>query len=540
MELFTKLFGTWLLFIYHCFDRIVLSGYLMGLQRPGQVVYWLRTVKGIEAITKEVLSERTRRYVGWVEAYARHRNIPLEWAEKGVNKEAYVRPYLRKMERAGEYGVYFIFQASEQGWTYRPGKIPVRQPDGTEYPILHKHRSRYRFYYFYLRDEVLGPMAVRVGTFIPFEASYYLNGHSYMAQELRRQGVAFRQDDNAIVGVDDAAKLQAVADGLSGEGIGERLEHWTFRLVPKFTVEDRRGALLERRYYLHQVEYSRNFILRRKRPLRELFERSCESGLWGLQADKIVNIFGAQKRHRLNGKVETTLERMEGRHVFRAYWKHAWLKQYAKSWTFLRHELTSNNLRNFGLRKGVEYLGEARAKFLGVLDRFAGEQAESLNVHGDFPLLTRLALPVMNGQVRTAGLRVQDPRLIRLLEVLMHAAVGVGGWTTRQLLQEIHQRFGLTEERYGLNVLRYDLRKLKGHGLLERVQGHHRWRLTDKGQRVAVLFLLFHRRLCGPLAASQFHHRPHPQHRPQASPLELAYYKADRAIDEIVEILHAA
>ncbi len=31
-------------------------------------------------------------------------------------------------------------------------------------------------------------------------------------------------------------------------------------------------------------------------------------------------------------------------------------------WTFLRNELTSNNLRDFGLRKGVEYLGEVRAK----------------------------------------------------------------------------------------------------------------------------------------------------------------------------------
>jgi hypothetical protein len=51
MELFTKLFGAWLVFVYHCFDRVVVSGYLMGLQRPGQVVYWLQQVLGIEAIT---------------------------------------------------------------------------------------------------------------------------------------------------------------------------------------------------------------------------------------------------------------------------------------------------------------------------------------------------------------------------------------------------------------------------------------------------------------------------------------------------------
>jgi hypothetical protein len=36
MELFTKLFGGLLLFVYHCFDRIVINGYLSGLSRPEQ------------------------------------------------------------------------------------------------------------------------------------------------------------------------------------------------------------------------------------------------------------------------------------------------------------------------------------------------------------------------------------------------------------------------------------------------------------------------------------------------------------------------
>jgi hypothetical protein len=108
MELFTKLFGSWLIFVYHCFDRVVLSGYLMGLQRPGQVVYWLQHVLGIEAITKEVLSRRTTEYVAWVEAFARHHHIEIRWDDEGLRKEDYVQPYLRRMERLN-------FQAMERG-----------------------------------------------------------------------------------------------------------------------------------------------------------------------------------------------------------------------------------------------------------------------------------------------------------------------------------------------------------------------------------------------------------------------------------------
>src|ERR1700739_4286644 len=91
MELFTKLFGDLLLFVYHCFDRIVIHGYLTRLSRPEHAIYFFHEVIGAAVITKEILSERTNRYQNWVEAFARNRGIPIEWAEKGVRKEDFVR-----------------------------------------------------------------------------------------------------------------------------------------------------------------------------------------------------------------------------------------------------------------------------------------------------------------------------------------------------------------------------------------------------------------------------------------------------------------
>jgi len=57
--------------------------------------------------------------------------------------------------------------------------------------------------------------------------------------------------------------------------------------------------------------------------------------------------------------------------------------------------------------------------------------------------------------------------------------------------------------------------------------------------QVALLFLFFHKRLCGPLANSRFHHQPDPAHRPD-SELEVAYHKADKAIQQILDLLAAA
>jgi hypothetical protein len=62
MELFLKLFCDLLVFVYHCFDRIVIRGYLSGLSRPEQVVHFFRGVVGVPVISKEVLSQRTADY----------------------------------------------------------------------------------------------------------------------------------------------------------------------------------------------------------------------------------------------------------------------------------------------------------------------------------------------------------------------------------------------------------------------------------------------------------------------------------------------
>src|SRR2546422_11300923 len=103
MELFASLFGSLLVFVYHCFDRIVIHGYLSGLSRPEQVVYFFRQVVGVPVVDKEVLSQRTQQYQSWVEAFARNHQTPIEWAEKGVRKEDHVWRWLRAMERAGRY-----------------------------------------------------------------------------------------------------------------------------------------------------------------------------------------------------------------------------------------------------------------------------------------------------------------------------------------------------------------------------------------------------------------------------------------------------
>jgi hypothetical protein len=538
MELFTQLFGDLLAFVYHCFDRIVIYGYFSGLSRPEQVVHFFRNIVGVAAVTKEVLRQRTADYQAWVEAFARNHRLPIEWAEKGVRKEDHVLPWQRRMARHDAYGVYFIFKSMEQGATFRVTvpKYPAKDPN---YRILAHQRSRFTHYYFYIRDEVLGPIAMRVASFFPFQTCYYLNGHSFIEQELKRAQIGFHKTDNAFLAVDDVTALQAAADKFSADIIRKRLDYWTLILGPKFSPKERKQLNLSRFYAIAQIEYCRNFIFKRHFPIHKLFERSCELGLWRLTADKIAEIFGTRVHRRMHGKLATIIDRIEhGHHVFRAYFKHAFLKQYEKFSTFLRNELVSNNLADFRLKKGLDHLDAVRERFQTITGRFAAFQAQWLNVHVDFPLLQHLALPITVGAVRYPGIKIHDARVIRLLEVLLHSGSHLGGWTAKQIHHAVLTSFHLSDSAYGLNQLRYDLRKLKGHGLLQRDGSRYAYRLTPKGVQVALLFLFFHKRLCGPLANSRFHHRPNARHQP-TSKLEAAYHRADTAIQHVIDLLAA-
>jgi len=124
------------------------------------------------------------------------------------------------------------------------------------------------------------------------------------------------------------------------------------------------------------------------------------------------------------------------------------------------------------------------------------------------------------------------------MEVLLHAGTKIGGWRTPDIRQTILTTFSLQPTAYSLNQVRYDLRKLRAHGLIERDGKRYAYRLTEKGNKVALLFVLFHKRVCGPLANSLFNGPPKPGLLPPTR-IEAAYRRADKDLHQIIELLAA-
>src|SRR5207237_3009978 len=143
---------------------------------------------------------------------------------------------LWRFARGRRVGVYFIFRSMEQGSKFQI--LPPKAADPT-YRLIKRTRGRFTHFYFYIRDDILGPFVMCVGSFLPFQTTYYLNGHHFIAGELERQGVRFRRDDNAFLWTANPEALQVAADGLTAQMIRKRLDYWTRVLGPKFSAQDR-------------------------------------------------------------------------------------------------------------------------------------------------------------------------------------------------------------------------------------------------------------------------------------------------------------
>jgi hypothetical protein len=535
-----ELLGPAVQWVYTCWDRIVLNGYLERLQRPENLVHFFHNVVGIACIEPAVLEQRTNAYKTWVRRVTDDEGIPVLAAPKGVRKEELVEPYYRRVK--GAAGVVCVLTSMEQGRTfvsYTPRRTP---PSGDgNYRLIKACRKQFLHYYWYVLDPIMGPMSIRVATYFPFNVTCYLNGHSFVAQELTRHGVRFRKADNAFLGVADVAALQLAADRLSAAVLQRRCAYWVRQLVPVFSLAERAVLASGYRYSMAQMELATDVIFKRSAPLKALFQRACELGVLVGGAERTTHMFGRRLNRRYQGKLQTVFDQRDTGHpVLRWYYQTSFAKQYTRgdqhSDRILRAETCSNDTRHFGVGRRLDNLPRLHAKLAATNDRSLGLQADLLATTVDSGQLAGLAKPTLVGQRRVPGIKLHDDRVIRLLETLLHPGAFATDWTTRELHARVLARHRLADNDYRLSQLRYDLAKLRAKGMVQRLGRTRRYRLTPSGAKTGVLLVKLRVRLLGSLATLATKSSAHqlPLHH---NSVDAAFHEVDTALDHLCSAL---
>jgi len=128
-----------------------------------------------------------------------------------------------------------------------------------------------------------------------------------------------------------------------------------------------------------------------------------------------------------------------------------------------------------------------------------------------------------------AGIRLENDRIIRLLEILMHSAGHIGGMSAADIHRAVLEAYQLTPVQYTRNQLAYDLRKLKAHGLIERPDNRYVYVLSDYGRKAAAMLVIVRNRILRPIAGSLFVRCPNHSLKPN-SKLQAQYRRTTRRV----------
>src|SRR5262249_51227492 len=95
---------------------------------------------------------------------------------------------------------------------------------------------------------------------------------------------------------------------------------------------------------------------------------------------------------------------------------------------------------------------------------------------------------------RIPGSRFTDPRAQALLSTLCVFRLLPRGFTNRDPRTHLAPQLGLSPGHMTSGQITYDLRRLRTHGLIERIPRTHRYQVTDHGLRHALFLTRAHNR----------------------------------------------
>jgi hypothetical protein len=504
-------------------DRMYLNLYVPILQAPaGCAHFWIRH-RGYKLASSALMEPMTRRFVSNVESFALAEGIDLITFEKGERKEEIAQARLAKFP--ADEGVLFIGKAQEKAKVVRTRRLRNAKT-GASYPDLYMTTSLVNHYYFYCVDRDFGPFFIKLCSYFPYNGKLCINGHEYAKRQLTRAGIAYEALDNGIVSCAEPARLQKICDGLSAERIDALARKWLRRLPHPFLRTDRAAGYLYDISIL-QAEFSLTQALDRPVSGRVFFEDVIRDNLDLGRPDRVQLIFERRVTRRTPGRFRTRVITDGVTPSFHVEYKHSRIKQYHKLGRALRTETTINDTRDFAIGKRLHNLPELRKVGFKANRRLLRVQQITHDPSLGEDAFARIQQPTTAQGQRAAAIRFGDPRSMALLAALSVYRLLPRGFSNHELRQYVASLLGVTTEQHGRGKMTYDLRRLRLHGLIERIPRTHRYHVTEYGFRTATFLSRLHGRVLRRGLALA--------HDPAASPSTLrnAFEAVERAIDNL-------
>jgi hypothetical protein len=481
-----------------CVDRLLVNAYVPNLQVGGQVARFITGHLGKPIASAAVLGSIGNRFRRDVKRFADANQIPIlhlkrpdrsRWDDRKLD---HVRPYLDAAERERRFGVVAIVAGQEFQWVF---SARIHRKGKAIWFEFFREQRRVGVYYFYILDPDFGPAFIKICTYFPYPARVWVNGHEWSKRHADHAGLPYAALSNGFASCPDRERLQAICDSFAPGHVLAFFDRWMACIPTPLTAQDRSAGYWWQ-LSVRQVEISRTLVFDDPRRARGFFEALVADNIAIGRPEQVSMVFARPLRRPAKTAYGTRVftTGTEVRIDFR--YKHCRIKQYLKDGRALRIETVINNPSDLDVRRRLEHLGELVAKARQVNHRLLIIERAGQSCAIGSALFERLHLPYHREGQRTGALRFGDTRAMALAGALCHQLHAVAGFTNKTLRALVAAHLGRP---YTSSRMSYDLRRLRLHGLIQRLPRTNTYVLTPDGIRVAVFYTKLQNRLLRPL-----------------------------------------
>lgn len=482
-----------------CFDRVIFKGHLRGIS----------FAEGIEKLMSRnglcikdfgrFVQGHSDHLIQRAKDEAAKRRRPYQYLPRRIRKDDEAR---RIAARDGvTQGLVCVFSELEScpsfKIAYALGRPRIRAAS----------RKCVCVYYYFLHPE-LGLIHVRLQTWFPFVLQIAVNGHDWLAIQMRRRRIGFEQIDHAFVRLTSPAKAQAVAEQfatLNWPALLARLGDYANPLL--------KSVLRGQAYYwtVDQAEFATDILFQNRTALAPLFREFIKHALLCFSAQDVLGFLGKKITGNFKADVQKDFKtRVEGMRMKHRVGKN-WIKMYDKFGLLLRVETVINDpygflTRRHGTRQGKKVMGYfPMTKGVTGLPRYA-QVARSANHHyltalsvatDPAPAQQLLHLCTRRVEHNARSYRGFNPAArddLALFKALLqgqHHLHGFRNAAVRAALYPAAPTDTSTQRRLAARVHRA-LKRLHVRGLIARIPHSRRWRVTTDGQAFMGMAIKHH------------------------------------------------
>lgn len=495
---------------YDCVDRIVLRAYFPLAQTPGGFRFWWRKLMdGDTDLDTTHLMRFAGRFSRRIHAYCEENNIPLLHCPSKDRKHEIAADYL-PTDPAFQ-GVFCVLVGRAPAPVFE-----VKEFDNGSIDIRRKQPYPYvNHYYIHIMDADWGHIVIRFCPHPPFNAKVILNGHEYVARQASKEKLRFMKEGNCFTHIPNAAGFSVIADTMSAKGAEGRLvevcERWLYSACLCFAlnIEEQQKSDFRYSYSVYQAEYSRNLLFSRGQTMEVVFQSIIDRTRSPLNVKTIKTIFGYKhrpykkdKRRGKGPKIEVVVERpVYDLTVFKIHFGKLTVKIYSKGERVLRVEAIAHNTEDLRCGKQIEKFSEIVEALKQTLQRFTSVLNSIDAAFIDSGTLESWPTPSTVGATRIGGLDVNKVRIRAVMEAVIALSLIPRGFSASQLAEKVRDILGLSEEEYSPRQAAYDLKKLRGKQLVERIENSRRYQPTQQGLKAMNAFLVLREKVLLPLLA---------------------------------------